>query len=126
MVSNSSRLYAMPPPVPPIVNEGRMTIGKPISAWAVSASSMLCAISERGDSRPISLIALRNFSRSSAMSMASREAAISSTPNFSSTPSRTRSSAVLRAVCPPIVGSSASGRSFSMMRATVRQLTGSM
>jgi hypothetical protein len=52
--------------------------------------------------------------------------AISSTPNFSSTPSRTRSSAQLSAVCPPIVGSSASGRSFSMMRATVRQLTGSM
>ena len=30
------------------------------------------------------------------------------------------------AVWPPIVGSSALGRSFSMMRATVRQLTGSM
>ena len=42
-------------------------------------------------------MALRNSSRSSAMSMASREAAIISTPNFSSTPSRTRSSAVLSA-----------------------------
>ncbi len=116
----------MPPPVPPSVNEGRITIGKPSSACAAAASSMLWAISERGDSRPISLIALRNFSRSSAVSMASRLAAISSTPNSSSTPSRTRSSAVFSAVCPPIVGSSASGRSFSMMRATVRQLTGSM
>ena len=87
---------------------------------------MLRAMRERGVSRPISRMALRNSSRSSAMSIASREAAISSTPYFSSTPSRTRSSAVLSAVWPPIVGSSASGRSFSMMRATVRQLTGSM
>ena len=30
--SNSSRLYAMPPPVPPSVNDGRITVGKPISA----------------------------------------------------------------------------------------------
>ena len=116
----------MPPPVPPSVNDGRITHGKPISAWIASASSMLCAMRERGHSRPISRMALRNSSRSSAMSMASREAAISSTPNFSSTPSRTRSSAQLSAVCPPMVGSSASGRSFSMMRATVRQLIGSM
>ena len=71
-------------------------------------------------------MALRNSSRSSAMSMAAREAAISSTSYFSSTPSRTRSSAVLSAVCPPMVGSSASGRSFSMMRATLFALTGSM
>jgi hypothetical protein len=33
---------------------------------------------------------------------------------------------VLSAVCPPMVGSSASGCSFSMMRASVRQLIGSM
>ena len=55
-----------------------------------------------------------------------REAAMSSTPKRSSTPSRTRSRAVFRAVCPPMVGSNASGFSFSMMLATVRQLTGSM
>ena len=91
-----------------------------------SASSMRVRDRERGDSRPISLMALRNSSRSSAMSMASREAPIISTPYFSSTPSRTRSSAVFSAVWPPMVGSSASGRSFSMMRATVRQLIGSM
>ena len=72
------------------------------------------------------VIAALNFSRSSALSIASREAPISSTPNFSSTPSRARSSAQLSAVCPPIVGSSASGRSFSMMRATTCQVIGSM
>ena len=93
---------------------------------AMKACSMVCAISERGDSRPISPMALRNFSRSSAMSMASRDAPISSTLKCFSTPSRTRSSAVFSAVWPPMVGSSASGRSFSMMRATVRQLTGSI
>jgi len=79
-----------------------------------------------GVSNPISRMALRNNSRSSAMSIAAREAAISSTSNFSNTPSRTRSRAVFKAVCPPMVGSSASGRSFSMIRATVFQLTGSM
>jgi hypothetical protein len=60
------------------------------------------------------------------MSMASRDAAIISTPYRASTPSRTRSNAVLSAVWPPIVGSSASGFSFSMMLASVRQLMGSM
>ena len=116
----------MPPPEPPSVNDGRITVGKPISACTASASSMLWAMRERGDSRPISRMALRKRSRSSAMSIASREAAINSTPYFSSTPSRTRSSAQFSAVCPPIVGSSAFGRSLAMMRSTVRQLTGSM
>ena len=87
---------------------------------------MLRAICDCAVSRPISRIAFRNSSRSSAMSIAWREAAIISTPYFSSTPSRTRSSAVLSAVCPPMVGSSASGRSFSMMRATAFAFTGSM
>ena len=59
-------------------------------------------------------------------SIASLVAPIILTPNFSRMPSRARSSAQLSAVWPPIVGSSASGRSFSMMRSTVRQWTGSM
>ena len=50
-------------------------------------------------------IAFLNSSRSSALSIASRFAPIISTPNFSSTPSRARSSAVLSAVWPPMVGS---------------------
>jgi hypothetical protein len=71
-------------------------------------------------------MACLNFSRSSALSIASRFAPIISTPNFSSTPSRARSRAQFSAVCPPIVGRSASGRSFSMMRATMGQVIGSM
>ena len=92
-----------------------MIVGKPTIAWTWSASSRECASAERGLSRPIFVIAFLNFSRSSALSIASFLAPIISTPNLSSTPSRARSSAQLSAVCPPIVGSSASGRSFSMI-----------
>ena len=52
--------------------------------------------------------------------------AMSSTSNRFSTPSRARSSAQLSAVWPPMVGSSASGRSFSMMLATIGHVMGSM
>ena len=126
MSTNSSRLYAMPPPDPPRVNEGRRIVGKPSSAWAAIACSRLRISVARGHSSPIRVIAARNRSRSSALSMASRLAPTSSTPNASSTPSRARSSAQLSPVCPPMVGSSASGRSFSMIRATTFQCTGSM
>ena len=78
--SNSSGLYAIPPPLPPMVKEGRMMHGKPIDAWTWSASSMLWAMTERGMSSPILRIAWRKRSRSSALSIASREAPINSTP----------------------------------------------
>ena len=54
-------------------------------------------------------MAALNFSRSSALSMASRLAPIISTPWACSTPCLARSSAQLSAVWPPMVGSSASG-----------------
>ena len=60
------------------------------------------------------------------MRMASRLAPISSTPYFSSTPLSARSSAQLSAVCPPMVGNSASGFSLAMIFSTVCQLIGSM
>ena len=72
------------------------------------------------------VIAALNFSRSSALSIAFFDAPISSTSNRVSTPSRARSSAQLSAVCPPIVGSSASGRSRSMILAIIGQVIGSM
>ena len=123
---NSSRLYAMPPPVPPRVKEGRTIAGKPTSACTATARSRSRAGAARGHSSPMRAIAARKRSRSSALSMASRLAPTSSTPNASSTPSRARSSEQLRPVWPPIVGSRASGRSFSMIRATTFQCTGSM
>ncbi len=115
----------MPPPVPPSVNEGRSTQGKPTVPCTSSACSSVCAMPERADPSPIRVIAALNFSRSSALSMAFFDAPMSSTSNFDSTPSRARSSAQLSAVCPPIVGSSASGRSRSMTLATIGQVIGS-
>ena len=101
-------------------------VGKPSAACTCSASSMLWAMAERAEPRPIRVIAALNFSRSSALSMASREAPIISTPYFSSTPCRARSSAQLSAVWPPMVGSSASGRSLAMIFSTTVQWIGSM
>jgi hypothetical protein len=99
----------MPPPVPPSVNDGRMIVGNPTIACTCFASSKECASALLGLASPIFAIAFLNFSRSSALSMASRLAPIISTANLSSTPSRARSSAQFNARLPPIVGSSASG-----------------
>ena len=57
--------------------------------------------------------------------MARAFAPISSTPNRSSVPSRTNAIATFNAVCPPIVGSSASGRSRSITLRTHSGVTGS-
>ncbi|MNQ78324.1 hypothetical protein D3C85_932330 [compost metagenome] len=103
-----------------------MMHGKPSFSRTALASSMLWAIPERGHARPMDFIALSKRERSSALSMVSALAPIISTPNFSRTPSRSRSRAQFRAVWPPMVGSSASGRSFSMILATVCHLIGSM
>ena len=81
---------------------------------------------ERAEPSPMRVIAALNFSRSSALSIAFFVAPISSTSNLVRTPSRARSSAQLSAVWPPIVGSSASGRSRSMIFATIGQVIGSM
>jgi len=103
-----------------------MMAGKPTVACTASASSMLWATAERADSSPMRVIASLNFWRSSAFSMASSRAPIISTPYFCSTPWRARSSAQLSAVCPPMVGSRASGLSFSRMRSSTCQVMGSM
>ena len=103
-----------------------MMQGKPSRPCTCSASSKLWAMAERGVSKPMRVMASMKRSRSSALSMASWLAPMSSTPAACSTPSRTKSKAQLRAVWPPMVGNSASGRSASMMLATVRHSTGSM
>ena len=92
---------------------------------AASASSRVLATVAFGFSRPMRAIASRKSLRSSAFSIASRLAPISSTPYFASTPMSSRASAVLRPVWPPMVGSSASGRSFSMILATISGVIGS-
>ena len=97
----------MPPPVPPSVNDGRMMAGRPISSSASSAWISVLIWCERGVSSPIFVIASRNSLRSSALSMASAVAPIIVTSNFSKIPILRSDSAVLSAVCPPMVGSSA-------------------
>ena len=108
-----------------------MIAGRPMMSRAGSASAKEWARMERGVSRPMRFIASRKSSRSSAMSIASAVAPIISTSKRSSTPMRRSDSAVLSAVWPPIVGSSAKppftfGRSTSMMRATTSGVIGSM
>ena len=103
-----------------------MMQGKPIWSRTWKASSMLWARAARGVSSPMRFMARSNSWRSSALSMASLLAPIISTPNFSSTPSRARSRAQFSAVWPPMVGNSTSGRSASMIAATVRHSTGSI
>lgn len=121
----------MPPPVPPNVKLGRITTGKPTVFWTAQASSSVCAMPERAEPRPMRVIASLNFRRSSALSMASGVAPMSSTPYLASTPWRQRSSAQLSAVWPPMVGRMAKppavcGRSLAMIFSTVCQVMGSM
>ncbi len=70
----------MPPPVPPSVNDGRMTAGKPTISCTASASGSECATADMAEARPMRVIACLNCCRSSAISMAAGEAPISCTP----------------------------------------------
>jgi len=124
--SSSSRLCAKPAPVPPSVRDGRMMSGKPISSPTRIPSSSERTQPLRGRSRPMFAIACLKRSRSSAFFMAPMLAPISSTPYCSSTPWAARSRARLRPVCPPIVGSSASGRSAAMIAAAASTFSGSI
>ncbi len=79
-----------------------------------------------GRSRPIRSIASRNSRRSSALAIALSVAPISSTPWRFNAPFFASAIAVLSAVCPPMVGSSASGFSAAMMRSTISGVIGSI
>ena len=116
----------MPPPVPPRVNDGRMMAGKPVNSAIASASSHVWAMRPCGTASPIRAIASANSARSSATLIARSLAPISSTPYFSSTPLSASASAALSAVCPPMVGSTASGRSRSITSSRNSGVTGSM
>ncbi len=115
----------MPPPTPPIVNDGRMMTGKPTLSTAAIASSIDLTYQLSGTSAPISFIASRKRRRSSATLIDSICAPISSTPYFSSVPFSPSATARLSAVWPPTVGSTASGRSFSMIWARTSGVSGS-
>ena len=100
-------------------------MGKPMDSPMARASSSEWAKPERGTASPISCIAALNRSRSSAVAMASAFAPITSTPRASSTPRSASAIVRLSAVWPPRVGSSASGRSRSMMAVSTSGSRGS-
>ena len=109
-----------------MVNDGRMMQGNPTCFCTSQASSMLWAMPAFGQESPIFFMASSNLSRFSALSMASAVAPIISTPYFLSTPCFSRASAQLSAVCPPMVGRMASGRSLAIIFSTTCHLIGSM
>ena len=102
-----------------------MIAGKPTSSTIASASSSDFATSLAGVSTPISVIALRNSRRSSPTLIESTDAPISLTLYFSRIPRSASATARLSAVCPPTVGSTASGRSFSIIASTISGVSGS-
>ncbi len=143
--SNSSRLYATPPPVPPSVKAGRMIAGRPTVSRAriasanagrrVVAHDMTGLVADRrrgGDDR--------TWTFEGRCGPSPRGTACGPRPcrwprlwrrssrrrTFPVRPRRSSASAVLSAVWPPMVGSSASGRSFSMILATISGVMGSM
>ena len=68
--SSSSLCITMLPPVPPNVNEGLITIGRPISCANSLPSSNEFAVLACATGTPSSIIHLRNCSLSSALSIA--------------------------------------------------------
>ena len=123
--SSSPRLYAMPPPEPPIVKLGRRIAGKPMSSMIARACSTELTITERGQSRPIRAIACLNSSRSSAISMVATVAPSSSTPCFSRIPALLAAIARLRPVWPPSVGRIASTFSAARILSSTSTVSGS-
>ena len=111
--SSSSLCITIPPPVPPSVNEGRITNGIPISCANSFPSSNELATRLGATPIPISIINWRNFSRSSAVSIAFTSTPIIFTLYLSQTPSSSASLQRFNAVCPPMVGNTASSCGFS-------------
>ena len=116
----------MPPPVPASVKLGRTMAGMPTNSIASTASARVWQARERGLSSPSLSMASRNFCRSSALSITSARAPIISTPYRASAPEASSARAVFSAVWPPMVGSSASGRSLAMIFSTISGVIGSI
>ena len=90
------------------------------------ASSSVWAMADEGTFSPMPTMASLNRERSSAVAMASALAPIiSGVPGTPMMPASNSSMARLRPVWPPSVGSTASGRSCSMMRRACSRSRGS-
>ena len=108
-----------------MVKDGRTTTGYPRSWTASSTSSIECVMTLRALSAPQRSTTPLNSWRSSARWIAAMLAPMSSTPYSSSTPFSCSAMAALSAVCPPRVGSRASGRSLAMIDAMTSGVIGS-
>ena len=116
-----SGVSAKPPPCPPSVNAGRTTAGSAMP----SRSSIDVTMRDVGTRRPQSSTVALNSSRSSARWIASIFAPINSMPSSSKIPDCCSSRARFSAVPPPIVASTASGRSRRSTAATPSMSSGS-
>ena len=100
--------------------------GNPIPSTTFIASSLLHAEPLAGVLSPIRCMACLKASRSSALWIASAEAPINWTLYLARVPRLANPTAMFSAVCPPIVGSSASGCSRSITCSTTSSVMGSM
>ena len=110
----SSGVLAKPPPPPPSVNAGRTTTGAPSSSTKRSPSSTDSTTALSGTGSPIRVTRSRKPPRSSAARTAASGVPSTRTPYRSSTPASSSATARFSPVCPPRVGSSASGRCASI------------
>ena len=94
----SSRVVAIPPPVPPRVKEGLIITGSPILSRLDRAFSSDLETNDLGVFNPIFFIALRNLSLSSAFDIASSSAPINSTLCFLRNPELETSNDTFKAV----------------------------
>ena len=124
--SNSAWLYAIPEPNPPIVKEGRTTTGYLSSSTPAKHSCIECAIIDLAESPPTFATIPLKVSRSSPRLIASTFAPISLVPYFSKEPRSYSCMAAFKAVCPPKVASTASGRSFSRIFSIISGVIGSI
>ncbi len=123
--ANSSRVSAIPPPVPPSVYAGRLMTGNPTRSAKARPSCTVCTVRLSMTGSPMRSSNSLNACRSSAMRMLSSGVPSRATPHFCSTPALASSIARFRPVCPPSVGSRPSGRSRSMMRSSTSTVKGS-
>ena len=98
IASKSSTLKAIPPPVPPRVNEGRMTTGKPKGRAIACASSRPWARPDRRTATPASSIAFLKRRRSSPSFTDRTDAPSVSMPCFARTPASSSATARFSAV----------------------------
>ena len=109
------------------MNDGRTITGKPTSGNDARAACMSPTIADGAQRKPIFAIAFLNALRSSALFMLFASAPINfGAPRLAKTPRLSSSIAQFNAVCPPIVGNTASGFSFCMTANAVSASTGSM